>query len=318
MRLDKPTGTWLLIFPCWWSIAMSTAAGSLPSLTNLGLFSIGAIMMRSAGCIINDIWDRKLDRKITRTKNRPLASNQIDLSESLALLSGLLGSSLLVLLQFDKYSVLLGSSSLALVSTYPLFKRFTYWPQLILGMTFNWGALLGWSVNCHGSIDLLAVLPLYAAGICWTLIYDTIYAHQDKKDDIMLGLKSTAIKFGDQTSTFLQGFTALMTISLLSCGIHTEQTWPYYLSLLMIFGNLQRIIYKLDINSVENCAENFRRNTQIGWILLFGLIIGTLCKSDSKTDQKIVSKSNPSTHQFLIDLFKIEKNQPRTSYSDAE
>lgn len=159
-----------------------------------------------------------------------------------------------------------------------MFKRFTYWPQLVLGLTFNWGALLGWSVNCNGDINLMAAVPLYIAGISWTMIYDTIYAHQDKKDDYMLGLKSTAIKFGDKTERYLHLFSILMTLSLLQVGLQTEQTWPYYLSLSVIFGQLIRNNKQLDINSIESCAKLFKKNSQIGWILLLGIIISTLIK----------------------------------------
>lgn len=165
-----------------------------------------------------------------------------------------------------------------LVGTYPLFKRFTYWPQLILGMTFNWGALLGWSANCNGDINLMAAIPLYMAGIAWTMIYDTIYAHQDKNDDYMLGLKSTAIKFGDKTHRYLHLFSILMTMSLVQVGYQTEQTWPYYLSLAAVFGHLIHNNKQLDINSMESCAKSFKKNSQIGWILLMGIIISTLIK----------------------------------------
>ncbi|CAG2182497.1 unnamed protein product, partial [Oppiella nova] len=192
MRLDKPSGAWLLMWPSFWSISLATEASHVPSLTTLALFGMGSVVMRGAGCVVNDMWDKDFDRRVERTKSRPLASDQLSTTDAVMLLGGLSGTGLLILTQFDLTSIALGASSLALVTIYPLIKRFSHWPQLVLGMTFNWGALLGWCVVCEGVIDWTAVLPLYVSGICWTLIYDTIYAHQDKADDLMIGLKSTA------------------------------------------------------------------------------------------------------------------------------
>ena len=282
MRLNKPTGTWLLLWPCWWSIALSTTAGALPPASLLGLFGAGALLLRSSGCIINDIWDQKFDSKVERTKQRPIAANQVSLLDSVILLHGLNACGLLVILQFDLSSIALALSSMALVVIYPACKRFTNWPQLVLGMTFNWGALLGWSAACNGTLNYAAVLPLYLGGICWTLIYDTLYAHQDKKDDIKLGLKSTAIKFGDSTSRYLYSFAALMTASLTLAGVNTDQCWPYYLSVAACGANLHRIIRKTDINDVEQCASAFKQNFHIGWMLFAGIVLSTLLK-DKKT-----------------------------------
>lgn len=177
MRMDRPIGSWLLFWPCSWSIALSAQAGALPDLKMLTLFGVGAFVMRGAGCTINDMWDRDIDAKVERTKDRPLVSGQISQLDAMVFLSGQLSIGLMILTQLNWPSILLGASSLGLVVTYPLMKRITYWPQLMLGMTFNWGALLGWCAT-QGTVNWAACLPLYAAGVCWTLVYDTIYAHQ--------------------------------------------------------------------------------------------------------------------------------------------
>lgn len=287
MRFTKPTGTWLLLWPCWWSIALSTTAGALPPVSLLGLFGAGAVLLRSSGCIINDIWDKRLDAKVERTKDRPLAANQVSPLDAVVLLHGLNACGLLVILQFDLHSIALALSSMALVVIYPACKRFTNYPQVVLGMAFNWGALLGWSAACGGTLDLAAVLPLYLGGICWTLVYDTLYAHQDVKDDLKLGLKSTAIKFGDQTARYLNTFAALMTASLTVAGLNTGQCWPYYLSVAATGATLYRIISKTDINNAEQCGRAFRRNFHIGWMLFAGIVLSTLLKEEKKTGSTV-------------------------------
>ncbi|XP_059523167.1 4-hydroxybenzoate polyprenyltransferase, mitochondrial isoform X2 [Myotis daubentonii] len=177
MRLDKPIGTWLLYLPCTWSIGLAAEPGSFPDWYMLSLFGTGAVLMRGAGCTINDMWDRDYDKKVTRTATRPIAAGDISTFQSFIFLGGQLTLALGVLLCLNYYSIALGAASLLLVITYPLMKRITYWPQLALGFTFNWGALLGWSA-VKGSCDPFVCLPLYFSGIMWTLIYDTIYAHQ--------------------------------------------------------------------------------------------------------------------------------------------
>ncbi|XP_075854889.1 4-hydroxybenzoate polyprenyltransferase, mitochondrial isoform X1 [Microcebus murinus] len=177
MRLDKPIGTWLLYLPCTWSIGLAADPGCFPDWYMLSLFGTGAVLMRGAGCTINDMWDREYDKKVTRTANRPIAAGNISTFQSFVFLGGQLTLALGVLLCLNYYSIALGAASLLLVVTYPLMKRITYWPQLALGLTFNWGALLGWSA-VRGSCDPAVCLPLYFSGVMWTLIYDTIYAHQ--------------------------------------------------------------------------------------------------------------------------------------------
>jgi 4-hydroxybenzoate polyprenyltransferase len=193
----------------------------------LALFGTGAFIMRGAGCTINDMWDRDIDGKVERTKNRPLVAGEITQFDALVFLAAQLGLGLSVLLQMNWYTILLGASSMGLVVVYPLMKRVTYWPQLVLGMAFNWGALLGWSA-VQGSVMWSACLPLYAAGVCWTIIYDTIYAHQDKVDDVLQGIKSTALRFGANTKLWLSGFSVAMIGNLVTTGLVCDQTWPYY------------------------------------------------------------------------------------------
>ncbi|VDL81340.1 unnamed protein product [Nippostrongylus brasiliensis] len=185
MRLDKPIGTWLLYWPCTWSIALATPAGQLPSLYYLALFGAGAILMRSAGCVINDLWDKEFDKKVERTKMRPLACGSLTERQAIALLTGLLSTSLAVLMQLNWFSVAVGSASMFLVVGYPLAKRYTYWPQFVLGATLNWGVLIAWA-EMMPQDQFYTVLPLYVSTILHTVIYDTIYSHQV--------LKSFAVK----------------------------------------------------------------------------------------------------------------------------
>ncbi|MCO5610086.1 hypothetical protein L7F22_064321 [Adiantum nelumboides] len=186
-RLDKPIGTWLLAWPCMWSIALATPIGLLPDLKLVALFGTGAILLRGAGCTVNDLLDHDIDCKVERTRARPIACGAVTPFQGVTFLGLQLLLGLGILVQLNTFSQILGASSLFLVGTYPLFKRWTYWPQAFLGLTFNWGALLGWAA-VRGSIDVSIVGPLYLAGICWTLVYDTIYAHQDKYDDVKVGV----------------------------------------------------------------------------------------------------------------------------------
>ncbi|XP_008216589.1 4-hydroxybenzoate polyprenyltransferase, mitochondrial [Nasonia vitripennis] len=278
MRIDKPIGSWLLFWPCGWSIAMAAPAGAFPDPGMLALFGIGAFIMRGAGCTINDMWDKDIDKKVARTKDRPLVTGEVSQMQALTFLGGQLSLGLLVLLQLNWYSIILGASSLGLVIIYPLMKRITYWPQLILGMTFNWGALLGWSA-IQGSCDWSVCLPLYTAGICWTILYDTIYAHQDKIDDVLLGIKSTALKFGDKTKLYLASFGTTMISSLVVSGICADQTFPYYIAVGLVGSHLFHQLYTLDINDPSNCAKKFISNHKVGMILFAGIVLGNLAKN---------------------------------------
>ena len=196
MRADRPIGTWLLLWPCWWSAALAwKAAGTrIPDLWLLLLFAIGATVMRGAGCVYNDIADRDFDAQVARTRSRPIPSGQVSITQAAIFMVALCLIGLAVLLQFNRFAIILGMASLGIVALYPFMKRITYWPQTVLGLAFSWGALMGWA-EVFGRLDAPALL-LYAASIAWTVGYDTIYAHQDKEDDALVGLKSTALKFG--------------------------------------------------------------------------------------------------------------------------
>lgn len=284
IRIDRPIGSWLLFWPCGWSIALSAAPGAWPDPFMLGVFATGAFIMRGAGCTINDMWDKNIDNKVERTKSRPLACGEISQLDALVFLSAQLGIGLLVLLQLNLYSIILGASSLGLVIVYPLMKRITYWPQFVLGMAFNWGALLGWSAT-QGSVLWSACLPLYAAGVCWTIVYDTIYAHQDKVDDLLAGIKSTALRFGDNTKIWLTFFSSAMISGLTTAGLVCDQTWPYYTTVGLVGAHLAQQIYSLNINNPSDCARKFISNHQVGLLLFVGIVLGTLLKTTNNNDK---------------------------------
>ncbi|KAF7776058.1 hypothetical protein Agabi119p4_4451 [Agaricus bisporus var. burnettii] len=258
-RIDKPIGTLLLFYPCAWSITMVSYATAAPisvPLTYLSLFGLGALVMRGAGCTINDMWDKNLDKAVDRTKARPLANGDITSKQALVFLGAQLTVGLGVLLQLNWYSIFLGASSLCIVVVYPLMKRITYWPQAVLGLAFNWGALLGWSAVA-GYVDWIVALPIYAGGICWTLVYDSIYAHQDKKDDIEVGIRSTALLFGDKSRVVLSGLS-VSTLSFISlAGYLNSQTLPFYCGIGMAAVQLARVLYRTDFNDRPSCWKGF-------------------------------------------------------------
>ncbi|XP_066852743.1 4-hydroxybenzoate polyprenyltransferase, mitochondrial isoform X1 [Anser cygnoides] len=286
MRLHQPAGTWLLYLPCAWSIGLAAEPGCPPDWQTLALFGAGAVLMRGAGCTINDMWDRDYDKKVARTASRPLAAGEISTFQSFIFLGGQLSLALCVLLCLNYYSIVLGAASLSLVVSYPLMKRITYWPQLVLGLTFNWGALLGWSA-IQGSCDWSVCLPLYLAGVMWTLVYDTIYAHQDKRDDILIGVKSTALQFKEDTKRWLSGFSMAMLVGLCVAGMNCNQTFPYYSAVAAVGAHLAHQIYTLDIDKPEDCWKKFASNRTVGVLLFIGIVLGNLCKrQESKTVQE--------------------------------
>ncbi|KAL9315168.1 hypothetical protein ACSQ67_016169 [Phaseolus vulgaris] len=324
-RLDKPIGTWLLLWPCIWSITLAATPGHLPDFKMMTLFACGALLLRGAGCTINDLLDRDIDTMVERTKLRPVASGLLTPFEGLCFLGFQLLLGLGILLQLNNYSRVLGASSLFLVFSYPLMKRFTFWPQAYLGLTFNWGALLGWAA-VKGSLDPSIVLPLYASGVFWTLVYDTIYAHQDlhlyvvyldefsctpevllanglivlsfknestmtrllvilhlnllfkailskflvfenisnlgiqdKEDDLKVGVKSTALRFGDSTKEWITGFGIACLGGLALSGFNAEIGWPYYASLAVASGHLGWQIWTVDLSSRADCNRKYVR-----------------------------------------------------------
>ncbi len=269
-RLDRPIGTWLLLFPCWWAIAL--ASPGWPDFRLLGLFTLGAIVMRGAGCTYNDIVDRDFDARVARTRERPLPSGQVTLRGAIVFLSIQLLIGLGVLVMLDRTAILLGVASLLLVFTYPLMKRVTWWPQLFLGLAFNWGALMGWAAVTDG-LDWPAIL-LYAAGIFWTLGYDTIYAHQDKEDDILIGVKSLALRLGEATRTWLYGFYGGAVAFLGLAGIAAGLGWPFLVALAGVGAHFLWQAGAVDLDRPGDCLAKFRSNRWAGWIVFAGILVG--------------------------------------------
>ena len=271
-RMDRPIGTWLLLWPCWWSIIMASDGLYLHTMAFLILFAIGAMVMRGAGCTLNDIIDRDFDARVERTKSRPIPAGEISVMQAFIFMIFLSLIGFLILLTLNDFAILVGASSLILIALYPFMKRITYWPQAWLGLTFNWGALLGWA-TVRGEISASAIL-LYAGGVLWTLGYDTIYAHQDKDDDAMIGVKSSALALGDKTRPALVFFYSGFLICLILAGWLAKLSVFYYVGLTFAAIQLTWQIIKVDINDPEVCLNIFRSNTTFGWIVFFGLTLG--------------------------------------------
>ena len=271
-RADKPAGFWLLMWPCWWATAL--AAGGWPDLRLLALFLVGAIVMRSAGCTINDIMDRDIDARVARTRDRPLASGAISLVGALVFLALLLLLGLFVLVQLDRAAVLVGAASLGLVAIYPFMKRITYWPQLFMGLAFNWGALVGWAA-VTGEIGLPALL-LYAGGIAWTIGYDTIYAHQDKTDDRQIGVKSTALAFGTASRPLIGLFYGLFMAALVVAGWSAGLAWPFYALLVLPAAHFTWQVTTADFDDPASCRRRFTANGQVGVLVFAAIAVGSV------------------------------------------
>lgn len=271
MRLHQRTGIWLLLWPCWWSITLA-AGGIIDKQGLLLLFLVGAIVMRSAGCVINDIFDRKIDAQVERTKNRPLASGMIGLKQALILLALLLATGLAILLTLNRLTILLGVGFAVMVMIYPLMKRVIKIPQIFLGLTFNAGALMGWS-SVAGALPPPAWL-LYAACFFWTLGYDTIYAHQDKKDDEKIGIKSAALAFGSRSKIYITVCYLLTAILLTAAGYMHGQAPPYYLGVGVTLVVLLWQIISVKLDDAKDCMDKFRCNGMLGWIMPIGIAAG--------------------------------------------
>ena len=274
-RADRPIGTWLLLLPCYWGLGLAIAAdplgGTLFDLWIMLGCALGAFLMRGAGCTWNDITDRHIDAQVARTRSRPLPSKQVTVKKALLWLVAQVAISALILLSFNWFSIGLGIAALLPVAIYPFAKRFTWWPQVFLGVAFNWGALLAWSAHT-GGLSLAPVL-LYLAGIAWTLFYDTIYAHQDRDDDALIGVKSTARLFGDATKTWLFGFQVLavmlMALAVIVALVPLNAPVPLMVALLGVWGfgmHLMWQLKRLDINDGDTCFRLFRSNRDAGLI----------------------------------------------------
>jgi 4-hydroxybenzoate polyprenyltransferase len=275
-RLERPIGWWLLLLPCWWGVLLGQIArgDGVPNLWHAALFLVGAVVMRGAGCTLNDIADRDFDAQVARTRSRPIPSGQVSVPRAFAFLVGQCLAGLLILLQFNWYTDGLGIASLAIVAIYPFMKRVTYWPQAFLGLAFNWGTLLGWSA-VHGSLAWPPVI-LYGAGIFWTLAYDTIYAHQDKEDDLLIGVKSTALKFGAASlywiALFFIAALVLLDLALWLAGATLVAHIGVAAAALHAAWQLSR--FKTD-DSIR-CLELFRSNRIFGLFIVISLLLDLL------------------------------------------
>jgi len=276
-RLNKPIGYMLLFWPCSWGLTIGYDFSNfkITYIFYLILFLMGAILMRSAGCIINDIADRKFDKKVTRTKNRPIASGKISIRRGLFYSVVLCLLAFLVLIQFNNFTILLALGSMPLAFTYPFMKRYTYWPQLFLGITFNYGLILGWT-SIVNEINVVPII-LYIGAIFWTLGYDTIYGYQDIKDDEIIGLKSTSIKFKKNPKKFLYLCYSIFLISLVLIGYLMNFSKIYYLILIIIIFQLYIFqLYKLNIKNSLICLKSFKSNNFLGFIILLSFVIGKI------------------------------------------
>lgn len=271
-RIDRPIGTWLLLFPGLWSLALAGPVDQFPDTWLVLLFAIGAFVMRGAGCTLNDIADRKFDDMVERTRKRPIPSGQVTIFLAFLWLGFQCLVGLLVLLQFNHMAIIVGAASLVLVAIYPFAKRITYWPQLFLGLAFNYGALLGW-VAVTGQLSVVAAI-LYIGGITWTLGYDTIYAHQDKEDDVLIGVKSTALKFGANTGNWLIGFYAVTLLAICISGWMVGLSIFFYIGMAGAAAHLFWQIRYLEIDDSDRCLMLFKSNKIFGAIVFLAIIAG--------------------------------------------
>jgi 4-hydroxybenzoate polyprenyltransferase len=274
-RLKKPIGFMLLFWPCAWGLTLAYDFAN--SLSNyffyLTLFFLGSILMRSAGCIVNDILDKEFDKKVSRTKNRPIASGKISIKLGLTYIIFLCFIALLVLLNFNTLTIILALGSMPLAFSYPLMKRYTYWPQLFLGITFNYGLILGW-VCIRNQIELVPII-LYIGAIFWTLGFDTIYGYQDIKDDEIIGVKSTSIKFKKNPKLFLITCYLIFMVSLITVGFFMKFNLIFYLFLSMPILHLFFYqIYNFNFKDPKNCLKIFKTNNLLGIIVLSNILIG--------------------------------------------
>jgi len=273
-RLKRPIGYMLLFWPCAWGLTLAYDFSNDIKIYffYLILFFLGSVLMRSAGCIVNDILDRKFDKKVSRTKKRPIASKKVSISLGLFYASTLCLLALIVLLNFNYFTIILALGSMPLAFTYPLMKRFTYWPQLFLGVTFNYGLILGWT-SINNEINLLP-LVFYLGAIFWTLGYDTIYGFQDIKDDEIIGLKSTSIKFKTKPYFFLFLCYSVFFLSLIFIGFNNDMKKIYFIFLILVFFQMFfKQLKNLNIKSESSCLEVFKSNNVLGALIFVGLLI---------------------------------------------
>jgi 4-hydroxybenzoate polyprenyltransferase len=278
-RFDRPIGSWLLLMPCWWSAALAAGiSGHIKPLPlTIVLFFIGAFVMRGAGCTWNDITDRDLDAKVERTRSRPIPAGQVSVAQAFAflVLQALIG--LAVLLQFNRFAILAGIASLLIVAIYPFMKRITWWPQVVLGLAFSWGALMGFAAE-FSRIDAVAVV-LYAGSIAWVIGYDTIYAHQDTEDDALIGIKSTALLFGEKTKPALMAFYGLAVVLIGVALWLAAARWPAWLGLAAFAAHLVWQINRLELGNSALCLRIFKSNRDAGLLLFAGLLTDAVLRA---------------------------------------
>jgi 4-hydroxybenzoate polyprenyltransferase len=276
-RLDRPIGSWLLLLPCWWSLGLAAIqAGRQVDVWHAALFFVGAFAMRGAGCTWNDIVDRDLDRLVERTHSRPIPSGQVSVAVAAVFLGVQALIGLAVLAQFNRFAIAAGMASLAIVAVYPFMKRFTYWPQIFLGLAFSWGALMGWAA-AFGRLDAPAYL-LYAGAIAWVIGYDTVYAHQDREDDALIGIKSTALLFAERTKPLLGAFYALAVLLIAAAGWSAGAGSIFALGLAAFAGHLAWQIHRLDIDDPAVCLAVFKSNRDAGLILFAAMVVEAFVK----------------------------------------
>ena len=273
-RLDRPIGSWLLLMPCWWSVGLAGMHNDrFPSLWHILLFFIGAFAMRGTGCTWNDLVDRDLDGRVERTRSRPIPSGQVTVAQATMFMVAQALVGFLVLIQFNHFTVATGIASLLVVVIYPFMKRITYWPQIFLGLAFSWGALMGWPA-AFGRLDWPAIV-LYAGSILWVIGYDTIYAHQDRDDDLLIGIKSTALLFGDRTSTMLATFYAGAIVLIASAGFMAGGGIIFTIGIVIFAAHLAWQVSRLDIDDPAHCLVLFKSNRDAGLILFGAMLLDT-------------------------------------------
>ena len=271
-RLDRPIGSWLLLMPCWWSVGLAGMHNDrFPSLWHILLFFIGAFAMRGAGCTWNDLVDRDLDGRVERTRSRPIPSGQVTVAQATMFMVAQALVGFLVLIQFNRFTVATGIASLLVVVVYPFMKRITYWPQIFLGLAFSWGALMGWPA-AFGRLDWPAVV-LYAGSILWVIGYDTIYAHQDRDDDLLIGIKSTALLFGERTPTMLATFYAGAIVLIAAAGFMAGGGIMFTIGIVAFAAHLAWQVARLDIDDPVHCLMLFKSNRDAGLILFGAMLI---------------------------------------------
>ena len=273
-RLDRPIGSWLLLMPCWWSVGLAGMHNEhFPSLWHIVLFFIGAFAMRGAGCTWNDLVDRDLDGRVERTRSRPIPSGQVTVAQATMFMVTQALVGFLVLIQFNRFTVATGIASLLVVVIYPFMKRITYWPQIFLGLAFSWGALMGWPAT-FGRLDWPAIV-LYAGSILWVIGYDTIYAHQDRDDDLLIGIKSTALLFGERTPTMLATFYAGAIVLIAAAGFMAGGGIMFTIGIVAFAAHLAWQVTRLDIDDPAHCLVLFKSNRDAGLILFGAMLLET-------------------------------------------